>query len=208
MTITVAGEQVPSPFERLVTYASDYSGTVRRYDLAEQADAFALSREDVQRTRVIASRISNRELDWLVARGESAPWGQVDPAADLVDADPGEKGGLYDHANTLYEHFRSDAPRNLNIAKISKVLYLKRPALMPILDSHLLGTYRRHARQAALRYPDRGHRRMYWAAIRDDLLHNRERIVALKAACARDDRDEVRRLEQLSDLRILDILTW
>lgn len=132
----------------------------------------------------------------------------VSPNADLGDADPGEQGGGYDQGEALYQHFRSDAPRGINVAKISKVLHPKRPALVPILDSHLTATYRRSARSAAFRHPARGYRYMYWAAVRDDLLANRHSISTLKARCAQDDRQSVRRLAELTDLRVLDILAW
>jgi hypothetical protein len=208
MSVTIAGEVLPDPFERLAAYAGRYSATLVHYDLAAQNDSFALSPDEVRRTRKIASRISDRERDWFLERGQSAPWAHTDPSADLGDADPGHEGGLYDRANALYQHFRTDAPRNVNMAKISKVLHLKRPALIPLLDSHLERRYRRLARQAALRYPARGYSRLYWAAIRDDLLLNRDSITALRSRLAEDDREAVRRLIQLSDLRVLDILTW
>jgi hypothetical protein len=207
-SITIAGSLVPDPFEKLVAYASRYSGTLLRYDLAGQDDPNALPPEEVERTRVIASRISHRERDWFVERGQNAPWTDVQPDADLGHADPGDEGGLYDHAEALYQHFRTNAPRNVNMAKISKVLHLKRPALVPLLDSHLERKYRSLARQAAGQHPARGYRRTYWAPIRDDLRLNRKCITVLKARCAQDDREQVRLLAQLTDLRVLDILTW
>ncbi|MEU2349876.1 DUF6308 family protein [Modestobacter sp. NPDC049651] len=206
--ITIAGQEVTNPFERLVTYALRYAATLRRYDLGGSGDPSTLSAEDVARTRVIASRISHRERDWFVARGRSAPWADVPLAADLGDADPALEGDLYDRLGALYEHFRVDAPRNVSMAKISKVLHLKRRALVPVLDSHLEQTYRIPARRAAVRYPARGYKRMYWAAIRDDLLANRDGITVLKARAAQDEREQVRLLAELSDLRVLDILTW
>jgi hypothetical protein len=208
VSVVIAGIDVPDPWGRLVSYASRYSATLIRYDLAGQDDPCALSRDEVRRTRTIASRISNRELDWFVDRGQSAPWPAVDADAYLGDADPAQKAGLYDRADALYQHFRSDAPRNVNMAKISKVLHLKRPALVPLLDSHLERKYRRLARQAALGYPARGYGRLYWAVVRDDLLLNRNSLTALRSRFAEDDREAVRRLAELTDLRMLDILTW
>lgn len=187
---------------------ADRARTLTGYDLAGQQDPFSLSRAEVVRTRVIASRINNRELSWFLERGETAPWCDLELDVDLADADPEHKDGLYDRADGLYRHFQGGRPRGVNTAKISKVLHLKRPALFPILDSHLLKTYRRAARRAADRYPARGHRYMYWAAIRDDLLRNRPCIAELKTACASDEREDVHRLSQLTDLRVLDILTW
>jgi len=206
--ITIVGERVTDPFERLVDYAHEYAGKLVRYDLAGRGAPDSLSRTEVERTRVIASRISNRERDWFLQRGQDAPWTEVDADADLDRADPADEHGVYDKANALYEHFRADAPRGVNMAKISKVLHLKRPALIPLLDSHLERRYRRLARQAALRHPARGYRRMYWAAVRDDLIANREGIAALKQRCAEDERETVRRVSKLTDLRVMDILTW
>lgn len=206
--ITIAGEPVDDPFERLAAYASRYSRTLRLYDLAAQGDPNVLTAEEVERTRVIASRISHRERDWFVERAEGAPWTALAPDADLADADPDADDGVYVRANALFEFFRTDAPRGVNLAKTSKVLHLKRPSLIPLLDSHLERRYRRLARQAALRHPAYGHRRMYWAAIRDDLALNRESIAALKQKCAAHEREEVQQVSRLTDLRVMDILTW
>lgn len=206
--ITIAGEPVADPFERLAAYAGRHAKTLRLYDLAGGGEPNALTADEVERTRVIASRISNRERDWFVARAVDAPWNNVSPDADLGDADPAVQDGLYGRVNALFEFFRSEAPRGVNMAKISKVLHLKRPALIPLLDSHLERRYRRLARQAALRQPAHGYRRMYWAAIRDDLLLNRQGIAALKQQCATHEREDVQRVSLLTDLRVMDILTW
>jgi hypothetical protein len=63
------------------------------------------------------------------------------PHEDLHRADPGISGGLYDRLVAFYEHFRSPAPRGIAMAKISKVLHLKRPAAIPILDRKIASTY-------------------------------------------------------------------
>lgn len=206
--VTIAGEGVADPLDRLHRYAERLKKTVIQYDLAAQEDAYRLTSADVQRTRRLASRISNQELAWFLQRAESATWSDVPADADLRNADPSQTNGLYDRMDDLYVHFRATAPRRIRGAKISKVLHLKRPALFPILDSHLERTYRKTARHAAQRHPERGHRYMYWAAIRDDLLGNSEAIAKLKEACAADDGADVRRLTELTDLRVMDILTW
>ena len=58
--------------------------------------------------------------------------------------------GLYDRAAVLWEHFWDARPANVSTAKISKVLYLMRPGLFPILDSYLIKFYRTAARAAAI----------------------------------------------------------
>jgi hypothetical protein len=72
----------------------------------------------------------------------------------------------------LYSHFTDGAPHGIAMAKISKVLHVKRPAAYPILDKRITSIYRDAATQATRRYPQRGYRRAYWAAIRDDLIAN------------------------------------
>jgi len=205
--IVVADVPVADPLERLKIYAARVR-TLTEYDLAGQGDPSRLARAEVVRTRVIASRISNHELMWFLERSRTARWSDVEPDADLRDADPGREAGLYDRAEALYGHFRTAAPHGVSGAKISKVLHLKRPSLFPILDSHLVRTYRVSARQAARHHLDRGYRYMYWAAIRSDLTRNGAAIAELKTACASDDHEDVRRMSQLTDLRVLDILTW
>ncbi len=206
--ITIAGKRVDDPFGRLVAYASEHAGTVRRYDLAGQDDPDLLPLNEVARTWIIASRINKRERRWFEERGADAPFTAVPLEADLGDADPGEADGLYDRADALFQHFNRARPRGINMGKISKVLHPKRPALFPLLDSRVERRYRRAARHAAMQYPARGYHRMYWAAVRDDLVLNRPNLTALKEQCAADSRDDVKQLALLTDLRVMDMLTW
>ncbi|WP_425272304.1 hypothetical protein [Mycolicibacterium aubagnense] len=66
------------------------------------------------------------------------------------------------------------------MAKVSKVLHLKRPAQFPILDSRLVRTYRDAATHEAKAYANRGYRKMYWAAIRHDLLKSADALAKLR----------------------------
>lgn len=131
-----------------------------------------ITAEEIARTHKVRSRISHAQRDWFIRTAVDAPWAAVPIDAQLVDADPHVSGELYDRAEALYDHFRTAAPRHVGVAKISKVLHLKRPGLFPILDSKVMAFYRLHARAAAARYPHRGRRAMFWAAIRDDVCAN------------------------------------
>jgi len=206
--IRVAGHIVENPLEVLASYADRYGETtVRDYDGGGIGDPAGITLEDIKRTRVIGSRISQVEAEWFVDRGRTAPWDGVPGDARLADADPDERDGLYDAGVALFDHFRGRP--GVATAKISKILHMKRPGLIPILDSHLLGTYRAAASEAARSHTNpRDHERMYWAAIRDDVMdpENAARLTSLRGELRRSNRTQP--LAGLSDIRLLDIVTW
>lgn len=184
--------------------------TVTRYDLPGPGPAAAITADEIARTHKVRSRISHAQRDWFIRTALDAPWAAVPTAAQLIDADPNLGGELYDRAEALYDHFRTAAPRHVGVAKISKVLHLKRPGLFPILDSKVMTFYRHHARAAAARYPHLGRREMYWAAIRDDLCTNLDSgaLMMFRRRLAQSETEQVRRLASLTDVRLLDLLTW
>ena len=180
--------------------------TVNKYDLLGPGDPFTITRDEVARTRAVSSRLSNAAGDWFIEKAKTSPW--PPSGADLREADPGVRGHLYDEMTACYEHFRKDKPRGVNNAKISKLLHIKRPSVFPILDSEVTACYRLAARNAAQRYPDRGYKKMHWAAIRDDLIANTQSgaLAALRDRLSKSP--ELQIYTQLTDLRLLDILTW
>jgi hypothetical protein len=210
--LIVAGQPVPDPIGIFRTYALR-TKTLQKFDLAGRGEPQQLTREEVLRTRIISSRISYRETDdWFIPRAADADalWSAVPPCSDLRDADPAEIGGLYDAALNLYQHFLCGSPRGIGVAKASKVLHVKRPGLYPLLDSRLIKRYRQCAKQKARRYPQRNARRLYWAAIRADLLAAKDNgaLVKLRRHLKEDTDPNVRSLNGLTDLRLLDICTW
>ncbi|OBH51295.1 DUF6308 family protein [Mycobacterium sp. E2479] len=205
--ITIAGRvlSIDECIDKLRRYPSR---TLLRYDLPGRGDPNTLNRDDVTRTRAVSSRISEAETNWFLDRAKDAPWPSTE-ADDLRQADPSVIDGPYDQLVTFYNHFSDGAPRGIGIAKISKVLHVKRPAAYPILDKRITSIYRDAAAQAARRYPQRGYRRANWAAIRDDLIANTESGALEVLRVALDDAVESgARLTSLTDLRLLDILTW
>ncbi len=117
--IVVADVPVADPLGRLKIYAARVR-TLTEYDLAGQGDPSRLTRAEVVRTRVIASRISNHELMWFLERSRTAGWSDVEPDADLRDADPGREAGLYDRAEALYGHFRTASPRGVSAPRSAR----------------------------------------------------------------------------------------
>ncbi len=210
MTLTVAGEPVADCIGKLTSYARRYGRTLQRYDYAGPGHAEVLEMEEIVRTRVIASRISRAEANWLIRRSEEdAPWVDVPLESDLRSVDSTTPGSPYQDMLALYRHFYSDRPRGFSVAKLSKVLHLKRPGLYPILDSHLMKRYRRQARAHGRQRPELG-RYQYWPAIRADLLLNDEAgaFNDLRRELSSSPDGAVRDLTRLTDLRLLDICSW
>ena len=182
--------------------------TINEYDRPGSGDSTLLTREEVVRTRALKSRISEEQLRWFVDRATSAPWPASD--ADLRRAEPHIRNGLYDQLEDFYRHFADDAPSDVARSKISKVLHVKRPAGVPILDSKVTKVYRRCAEQAASRYPRLQYQKAaYWAAIRDDLIANTESDALNQLRAAIVDQGTLgANLHRITDLRLLDMLTW
>ena len=215
--ITVAGRTIGNPLAAVTDYLKEYHGTVTHYDFIAGTSG-EVTAELVKATRMpwMASRISARQGTWFIERGSSrsAPWGRVAPDALLQDADAAQPRGLYDAASALWDHFWADRPEGVATAKISKVLYLMRPALFPILDRRLRSFYgpaaKAAARDVASRRPEfAACKRMTWEAVRLDLLSNQAALRELRGAlgdidCALASEASAK----LSDLRFLDMLAW
>jgi len=215
--ITVAGRTIGNPLAAVTDYLKKHYGTVRHYDfIAGTSDEVTADLVKATRMPWMASRISARQETWFIARGSSrsAPWDSVTPDALLQHADAAQPGGLYDAASALWDHFWTDRPAGVATAKISKILYLMRPALFPILDRRLRSFYgpaaKAAARDVAVRRPEFAScKRMTWEAVRRDLLSNQAALRELRAELG--DLDWVLASEasaKLSDLRFLDMLAW
>jgi hypothetical protein len=213
--IKVAGRTIGNPLAAVIAYLREHPGTVKRYDfIAGTSDE--VTAELIKATRMpwMASRITAREEAWFIERARCAPWDLVAPHALLHDADAAQPDGLYDAASALWDHFWTDRPKGVAVAKISKVLYLMRPALFPILDRRLRSFYgpaaKAAARDVASRRPEfAACKRMTWEAVRRDLLSNEAALRELRGALR--DIDCVLASEasaKLSDLRLLDMLAW
>ncbi|MFK0042415.1 DUF6308 family protein [Paenarthrobacter sp. NPDC090517] len=186
--------------------------TPAAFDYLGPGDVGKLTAQEVIRTRKISSRISNKEVAYFLGASETAPW--IWTAADLADADP--DGELFTAMTDLYWHFAEGAPKGVSFAKISKVLHLKHPSLFPILDSHIAHAYAPVAKMLRKDHPELGWRRRTWLAVRKDLLAARTsgaldelrgRIRSYTSADTKKQQ-EVRLMDGLTDLRILDILVW
>ena len=213
--IAVAGHVVRNPALAVVAYLERHGGTVTHYDfLAATFDQITADLVRATRSPWMGSRISAKEATWFIDRGTTAPWAAIPLDAQLKDADPLAVDGLYDRAAVLWGHFWDARPANVSTAKISKVLYLMRPGLFPILDSYLTRFYRTAARAAAVGV---GQERaspgivttLYWKAIRRDILGSEAELRALRQVLAAAGAPlPERAARRLSDLRLLDMLAF
>lgn len=213
VTFNVAGSDygLDQALDRFVGYPRK---TPARFDYPPPGGHGTITPEEIKRTRYVSSRISHAEGDYFIARAADAPW--IAMGADLADAHPEVRGGLFDDMSDLYWHFAETPPRGISFAKVSKVLHVKYPAVFPLLDSRLWKAYRPAARAHAARYPELRQSQLRWIAVREDLLAARSSgaIEELREALVRYEHQEpavqqrVRDMTQLTDLRLLDILVW
>jgi hypothetical protein len=184
--------------------------TLREYDLAGAGDPAVLVASEVERTWIIASRITRREGAWFLRRAADAPWGGVSADADLACADPAGRGDLFDNAAALYWHFTTPHQPGIGPAKIHKVLHVKRPRLYPVLDRLVRRLYRAQAREWVNRIPDTrpGDSVTFWAAIRHDLTDEDNRSVLSQHHAELREDPETAPMAGLLSLRLLDIVAW
>lgn len=213
--IEIAGRIIEDPLTPFIAYCRRNGGTIRNYDwLAGSSPVLTPQLIRATRSPWMGSRISREQELRLLRLSENAPWSDVADDAHLKDADPVEVGGLYARAVRLYQHFFHARLSGIAIAKVSKPLYLMRPALFPILDSRLLGLYRKPAEQAArdlgwLQRRQAPQRRAYWVAYRRDVVRARDGLAILREVAGQQpDRLVVEAANRLTDVRIIDILAW
>lgn len=209
MEVRIAGASIGEPVEVVATYVREREGDIRGYDLFEQDSRNAISARDVLATKHVESGIDGGNVQYFIDNSPNAPWDLVPLDAQLADADPEEEEGLYDHAEELYRHFFSGRRRGMSAAKIHKVLHMKRPHLYPLLDGRLRHIYDEMANDVSKQVQGRRGRRgrLYWAAIRLDVIDNADAFATIRDQLA--DRDEPESLAQhLSDVRLHDILAW
>jgi hypothetical protein len=78
------------------------------------------------------------------------------------------------------------------------------------LDSHLARSYAKPAADAARRHPHLDAQRLYWIAIREDLIDENNAFVLqeVRGTLAADDDPKVQAMSRLTDLRLFDAVAW
>lgn len=181
----------------LLGFARGEAGTLQHYDFGGQkgiSPSDGVTLEDIGRMMLMNPRLYGSEVAALIGAGSSAPWDAVGYTERLEDADPDERGGLWDRARSLFDYF--DQIGGIGLAKASKLLHIKRPFFYPVLDSFVVAEYG---------CPD-GNPDGCWAAVRNDLLHGAPALAQIRRRLDRIDAAVL--LRQVSDVRLLDILAW
>lgn len=210
MQVEIAGRPIEDPVGAVESYVRANERTIRKYDLADPPGGpNELTAQDLLLTRWTRVRVDSGEIQYFVDNSPGAPWNEVPVDAALVDADPNEEGGLYDAAEAFYMHFYNGRRRGITPVKIHTCLHLKRRNLIPLLDGRILDIFEDAARDVSKRTEGRRGRRgrLYWAAIREDMIDNADGLAELREALA--DLDEpVSLAAELTDVRLHDILCW
>jgi hypothetical protein len=193
----------------LVEYATRSAVTLTWYDGDGQGSGDGITAAVIGRAAFMDARLTRTEVGALVAAAETAPWASVPVDARLADADPAQRGGLYDAAERLHRHFL-DAAGRVGATSISTVLHLTRPALFPILDSTVRQLYADRAEAAwhAETRPERPYSgRTYWPAIRDDITAATDVLSGWREMLVTSGEPTQLGLARLSDVRLWDIVT-
>lgn len=189
------GRVVVSPLERLVEFA-ELDGTYQGYDQISP-DPFELNALDVRlANRIIARMGSDVSARILDRRGEvAAALRHVPTDATLaVPADEVDWDAVYGLYRAL-----SGLPA-VGVARMTKVLHRKRPALVPILDE-VVRSYLCDVEPLVLTGAAADQALTLTQAYQRELHHELAELTQLREAL------DVRGI-QLTDCRILDILLW
>ncbi|HEX3426259.1 MAG TPA: DUF6308 family protein [Acidimicrobiales bacterium] len=209
MTFTIGG-QYEIPTELAVSSLLNYpQTTIRFFDLGPVSPPNAVMPTDIGRLIVIEP-LQQRVAVGLLLAEESAPWGLVGDEERLEDAAPG--GELYARADRLFRHF-DDVP-GVSYAIASKLLHIKRPRFFPLLDAVLRKVY---DYDAASEYTDttgrpagRRRGRLFWAAVRTDLIdpRNVQTLRSVRDRLSDIGGRQAEQLVRLENLRLFDMLAW
>lgn len=213
-SLHISRQLIGDPLPIWRRYARDHPRTIRDYDFGVSGHPDVLTEAEAWRSRIIGSRLTRSECGQVLRRALLSSWDCVPADADLVDADPAEPDGLFANAAQLYWSFTSPQRiRGVAVAKIHKILHLKRPGLYPVLDDRVKRLYRPRAASWADRMKHLGDLTLadsppYWAAFREDLAWNHEVLRMYQLQMAEDSDEVVRIMADLTCLRLQDVIAW
>lgn len=216
--LTLAGVEITEAEARkhLINYAVRHPATVRYYDYDDDMDTSpsgsnGVAMSDIARLVVINARLEANDIAHLLDQVADALWSSVPLDADFRDLpDDPSNSPLYQAVCDLEAAYRDRG--NIGSTKATKLLYLKRPGLVPILDTVAKDAYKGMARATGKEFGNK--EPMYWAAIWRDARRNAETLDAIcqdlpgEGEFSDPERALVVLVARLPLLRLHDILIW
>ena len=183
------GVELEDPLGVAVEFLEKYSA----YDSGQPSSPESFDQSDLRRANRGGARISATEQAAILdRRGQiERALGQIDPEASLMESVP------WVALTRLFDAFGDI--RGVGYSKMTKALYPKRPALIPMLDSVVQAYLAEDTQKAAGSFGERA-----TALVRSyerDLDRNRAALRAVK-------RELAIRGYRLTEVRILDVLIW
>lgn len=204
MSLTIAERSLPfdDAFQLLRAYGDKHSQTVAYYDHGGQDSPNAVTLADIGRLVVINARLSGNDVGRLIQAVDADTWSALPLDASFLDLpeDP-SSSDIYQKASDIYA-LLTPPRRGVQMTKATKLMHLKRPQLMPIVDSVAQTAYGDLAAKAAKEI-GRG-RRAYWPCIWADARRNEDALPPLRRRLA----DCGSPVADLPSLRLHDMLVW
>ena len=208
--IVLAGQQISTEhaLAHLTAYARAVPDTIRYYDYGGDLDhlpaaADGVEMADIARLVVINAELRANDVHALLAPVDQDLWAQVPQEAHFEDLPDNPLD--HPHYGTLVALYDAYKARDgLGPTKITKLLHLKRPHLVPILDSVALAAYEKQAGDLAKEFGQG--RALYWAAMWRDARANTTEVSDLKENLR--STHETWAVAALTPLRLHDILVW
>lgn len=186
------GADIDDPLSVLLGFVEAYG----RFDVSDPADPVSFDESDLRAANRAGARISTAQIAAILGRRSAIEQAlsTIAPNASLAGA-ANEVPWL--PLRQLFDGF-ADIP-GVGFSKMTKALYRKRPALIPMLDSVVQRYLTDDDLGADAAFGERALALV--RAYKRDLDHNRVSIRALRLELAR-------RGHHLTEVRIIDVLIW
>lgn len=209
--LKLAGDEID--FDHALAHLTDYAGavpdTIKYYDFGGDLDrtpspSDGVDMADIARLVVINAELRANDVRALLDPVEPGLWERV-PHQARFEALPDNplSHPTYEGLLALYRAY--DDRDGLGDTKVSKLLHVKRPALVPILDSVALRAYEKHAQALAAEFGQG--KALYFAAMWRDARTNSVMVARLAKELRALGGNAVH-LGALSPLRLHDVLVW
>ena len=202
--LRIAGKELTASdaVDVLRRYGEWYGLTVELYDHGGREPANEITLEDIGRLTVIDAQLKGKDTAPLLHSVSEKQWKALAPAANFLDLpDHPRSHPDFKAASDIYDALRKNP--GIKWAKSTKLMHLKRPLFVPIVDSVVRGAYLKiaSAEKSRLGLADRP----IWSVIWSDARWNEPMIADVVRPRLRASGSVV---ADLSSLRLHDILIW